>query len=350
MPGVGPTLAGAGGDPAARLYLRPLGWPVSGRFELLVRSPDGTVAWTAETEGIRQWAAGHGESVAAHMETLLDRLFRPPPSFAGLPVERPLIMGIVNVTPDSFSDGGETPGAASAIERGFAMAAAGAAIVDVGGESTRPGSRPVTVDEELARVVPVVRTLAGDGLTVSIDTRRTPVMAAALKAGAAIINDVTALSGDAGSLELAATGDAPVILMHMQGEPGTMQDDPRYDDAALDIYDYLASRIAACEAAGIPRRRIAVDPGIGFGKTVAHNTGILGRLGLYHGLGCALVLGASRKSFIGHLSLDEPAHRRIPGSLAAALAGAAQGVQIIRVHDVAETRQALSVWEAIART
>jgi dihydropteroate synthase len=330
--------------PAASVYIRPLGWPAGDFHEVVVR---GAVPAKATVDEIRAWADGRDAAVATRVETLLERLAAPPRNFAGLPLGRPLVMGIVNVTPDSFSDGGETPDPASAIERGRAMAAAGARIVDVGGESTRPGSRTVSLEEELERVVPVVRALAADGLVVSIDSRRAAVLGAALEAGAAIVNDVTALNGDPASLDLVAKSGAPVILMHMLGEPGTMQDDPRYDNAPLDIYDYLAERVATCEAAGIERARIAVDPGIGFGKTVAHNAEILGRLGLYHGLGCVVVLGASRKSFIGRLSQDEPAQGRIPGSLAAALAGAAQGVQIIRVHDVAETHQALAIWEAI---
>ena len=341
MPSRLPSL---GDLPAPSVYIRPLGWPASGFCEVVAR---GLAPVEATVDEIRDWADGQETAIAARVETLLDRLAAPPRNFAGLPLGRPLVMGIVNVTPDSFSDGGETPDPASAIERGRAMAAAGARIVDVGGESTRPGSRTVSLDQELERVVPVVRALAADGLVVSVDSRHAAVLGAALEAGAAIVNDVTALTGDDAALDLVAKSGAPVILMHMLGEPGTMQDDPRYDNAPLDIYDYLATRVAACEAAGIERARIAIDPGIGFGKTAAHNAEILGRLGLYHGLGCVVVLGASRKSFIGRLSQDEPVLERIPGSLAAALAGAAQGVQIIRVHDVAETRQALTIWEAI---
>ncbi|MCH8834947.1 MAG: dihydropteroate synthase, partial [Proteobacteria bacterium] len=189
--------------------------------------------------------------------------------------------------------------------------------------------------------------LSEAGFVVSVDTRHARVMEAALDAGAAIINDITALTGDPGSMAVAAARGAPVILVHMQGEPRTMQDEPRYEDAALDVYDYLAGRVAACEAAGVERTRIAVDPGIGFGKTVDHNVRILNRLALYHGLGCALVLGVSRKSFIARLSRGEAPKQRLAGSLAAALAAVAQGAHILRVHDVAETRQALSAWSAI---
>ncbi len=271
-------------------------------------------------------------------------------SFAGLSLARALIMGIINVTHDSFSDGGLTVDPAEAITRGRMLLDDGADILDVGGESTRPGAESVPIEVELERVLPVVRGLQGEGAVVSIDTRKAPVMEAALAAGATIINDVTALTGDRCSLEVVAGSNAAVVLMHMRGNPGTMQDDPRYDDAAKEVFDYLSGRVAACGAAGIEPSRIAVDPGIGFGKTVDHNIGILGRLDLYRELGCALLIGVSRKAFIGRLSKEEPPRQRLAGSLAAALAGVAMGAHILRVHDVAETRQALDVWEAIGGT
>ncbi len=256
-------------------------------------------------------------------------------------------MGIINVTPDSFSDGGEAFAAPAAIARGRAMAEAGAEILDVGGESTRPGAEPVPVDVELDRVLPVVRALAEDGLCVSIDTRHAEVMKAAMEAGARIINDVTALTGDKASLSLAAASSAWVVLMHMRGDPRTMQDEPHYDDAPREVRDYLAERVAACEEAGIPCDRLAVDPGIGFGKTVEHNVAILNRLEELRAIGCPVVLGLSRKSMIARLSRDEPPSDRLAGSVAGALAGLARGADIVRVHDVAETRQALAVWEAV---
>ena len=267
--------------------------------------------------------------------------------FTGLALDRPRIMGVINVTPDSFSDGGEALDPATALERGRAMMETGAAILDVGGESTRPGAEPVSEDEEMARVLPVVRGLKDLGAVVSIDTRRAAVMEAAAAEGARIINDVTALSGDTRSLEVAAASDAHLILMHMRGEPGTMQDDPHYEDAPKEVLDYLAGRVAACEAAGIDRRRIAVDPGIGFGKTLDHNIEILRRLDLYRELELPLVLGVSRKNLIAKMARGEPPQARLPGSIAAALAGVSRGVHILRVHDVAETRQALDVWAAI---
>lgn len=256
-------------------------------------------------------------------------------------------MGIVNVTPDSFSDGGETPTNALAIERGLRLMAEGADILDIGGESTRPGAMPVSLDEELARVVPVIETLAGKGACVSVDTRNAPVMAAAIKAGAAIVNDVTALEGDPKSLEVVAESSASVMLMHMQGEPGTMQSNPHYEDVVAEVGAYLITRARACEQAGIAKERIAIDPGIGFGKTLEHNLELLKSIGAFTGLGYPVVLGVSRKSFIGKLSGEDDAARRLPGSLAAGLNGVAQGVSILRVHDVAETRQALDVWQAI---
>ncbi len=270
-----------------------------------------------------------------------------PDSFAGLSLTRPRIMGIINVTADSFSDGGETLAAVDAVRRGRQMLDDGADIIDVGGESTRPGAKPVDPATEIARVVPVIEALAADGALVSIDTRHAPVMAAAIAAGARIVNDVTALAGDPNSLKLVADADVSVVLMHMRGEPGTMQDDPRYDDAATDVFDYLRDRVAACEKAGIGRHRIAVDPGIGFGKTVDHNLRILNRLGLYRGFGCPLLIGVSRKSFIATLSRGEPPKRRLAGSLAAALAALQAGVRLFRVHDVAETVQAFKVWRAV---
>ncbi len=273
-----------------------------------------------------------------------------PTTFAGLTLDKPRIMGIVNVTPDSFSDGGEAFRIDDAVARGRAMLAAGADILDIGGESTRPGAEPVPPEEEIARVIPVIERLVDDGALVSIDSRRAAVMRAAIHAGARIVNDVTALTGDDAAMSaVAQAGDGvSVVLMHMQGEPRTMQKNPTYDDAPVDIRDYLAARIDACEQAGIARHRIGVDPGIGFGKTMTHNLEILARMDTFHALGCAVVLGASRKSFIGTLSGESEAGRRAAGSVAAALAARNLGVQIFRVHDVYETHQALAVWDAVA--
>ena len=354
-----PTLpegwSGEGRDLARRLYLRPLAHPAGTAphfFEALIRAPAATgpaprLGFAADRGRLLAWAKGEGDAVQAHVSSLVDRLSAPPGAFAGIELGQPVLMGVVNTTPDSFSDGGEAFDPAAAIARGEALRDAGAAIIDVGGESTRPGSQAIDAAEETRRVGPVISGLKAGGAVISIDTRRAAVMEAALAAGAAVINDVTALTGDPRSLEVAAQAGVPVVLMHMRGEPGTMQSDPRYDDPLLDVYDYLAARIGACVAAGIPASRLAVDPGIGFGKTVDHNLEILRRISLYHGLGCPIVLGVSRKSFIGRLSKGEPPKARLPGSLAVALSAVAQGVQILRVHDVAETRQALALWMAV---
>ena len=269
------------------------------------------------------------------------------PSFAGLSLDKPRLFGVINVTPDSFSDGGEALALSEALKRGRAMLDDGADILDVGGESTRPGAEPVSAEEERARVVPVVKGLSEMGALVSIDTRRAEVMAAAIDAGAGIVNDVTALTGDQDSLGLVADRGVAVVLMHMQGEPGSMQENPQYENAAKDVFGTLKARFEACEEAGIRRHRIAVDPGIGFGKTVDHNLEILNRLDIYRGLGLPVLLGVSRKSFIAKLSRGEAPKDRVPGSLAAVLSACAQGVRMFRVHDVAETRQALAVAQAI---
>ena len=269
--------------------------------------------------------------------------------FAGLDLDRPIIMGIVNVTPDSFSDGGEAFRVNDAVGRGRAMRAVGADILDIGGESTRPGAEPVPVAEEIRRVVPVIEALADGGALVSIDSRRAAVMTAALTAGARIVNDVTALSGDPTSLGVVADSGASVVLMHMQGVPQTMQKNPTYDVPSQDIRRYLAGRIAVCEAAGIAREKIAIDPGVGFGKNLDHNLELLAHLDVLHDLGCPIVLGASRKRFIGRLSGADDPQDRVAGSIATALAARALGVQIFRVHDVGETKQAFDVWEAIQR-
>ena len=279
--------------------------------------------------------------------SLLSPHMAPRPDFAGLGMDRPRLMGILNVTPDSFSDGGLFLKPEAAMMQARAMAAQ-ADILDVGGESTRPGAAEVTVDEEIARTAPVIAAMRAAGIAraVSIDTRKAAVARAALAAGAGIVNDVTALQFDAAMAGVVAQAGVPVVLMHSIATPATMQDDPTYDDVLLDVYDALAARVAQAEAAGIARNRIAIDPGIGFGKTLAHNLTLLARLSLFHGLGLPVLLGASRKRFIGTLSGEDEAARRVPGSLAVALAGVAQGIQMIRVHDVRDTRAALTLWQA----
>ncbi len=322
-----------------------------GKIRREVRLADG-LHWT--------WSDPQGPTpgAPAGLPELIDRVRQPRPAIAGLTLDRPRLMGVVNVTPDSFSDGGRWLTAEAAVARALELEAEGADILDIGGESTRPGAEPIGAEEELARVLPVIEALARKAQApISIDTRNAEVMRRAADAGARIINDVAALAHDPDSLRIAADLGLPVVLMHAQGDPRIMQLDPRYDDVVLDVYDWLEARISACEAAGIPRARLIVDPGIGFGKTLAHNLALLASLGIFHGLGCPILLGASRKSFIGRLAggamPDQgPARspdQRLPGSLAAALLGAAQGVQLLRVHDVAATRQALALWEAASR-
>jgi dihydropteroate synthase len=262
-------------------------------------------------------------------------------------LDQPQVMGIVNVTPDSFSDGGRLADASDAAAEGARMSEAGAAIVDVGGESTRPGAKPVWEGDEIGRIEPVIRQRASGGAAVSVDTRKADVMAAAISAGARMINDVSALTYDLRSAETVASADVPVVLMHHQGKPETMQQDPRYDDVVVEVYEWLEERIDAAVEAGIDRSRILVDIGFGFGKTVAHNLELMNNLALFHSLGCPLVVGASRKRSIGALSNEAPADQRLGGSLAFALKAVEQGAQIVRVHDVAETVQALKIWRGL---
>lgn len=267
--------------------------------------------------------------------------------FAGLAMNRTTIMGIVNVTPDSFSDGGSFDSTQSAIDHALRLAEEGADILDIGGESTRPGSETVAVEEELRRVIPVIEGVRSrTEKKISVDTRKAEVMRQAAAAGADILNDVSALTHDPKALETVANTGLPVMLMHALGDPKTMNDNPQYEDVVLDVFDFLEDRIEACEAAGIVREKIVVDPGIGFGKHLHHNVAVLAAMSLYHGLGVPLLLGASRKKLIGQIcNVDDP-KERVTGSIAAALSSVAQGVQIVRVHDVAATKQAVEVWHA----
>ncbi len=264
-----------------------------------------------------------------------------------LPLDRPLIMGVVNVTPDSFSDGGRLADAAQAVAHAHRLIEEGADILDIGGESTRPGSAPVPVEEERRRVLPVLEGLSACGVPLAVDTRKTQLMRDALAAGASMINDINALGG-AGAVEALAGSEAAVCLMHMRGDPRTMQDAPAYDDVVRDVRDFLQGRVAIAEAAGIARARIVVDPGFGFGKTLEHNLALLRGLSSFAGLGGALLAGLSRKSMLGRLTGREVGER-IHASVAAALVAVKNGANIVRVHDVAATRDALVVWQAAAR-
>jgi dihydropteroate synthase len=363
------AIAGAG--PEARVYLLPLALMAGGAAEALMaerlacRIGAGPVAMTACAVRVRgakgpvhevavavhdllAWASS-APAAAARIRVLLERIAAPRPGWD----DRPRLMGIVNVTPDSFSDGGAHLDPAAALAHCEALVAAGADILDIGGESTRPGAAPVPPEEEIGRVLPVLEGLRArrdqlPGVLLSIDTRRAAVMRAAVQAGVDIINDVSALAGDPDSLAVAAASGAHVAIMHMQGTPETMNVAPAYDDVALDVFDFLEARIEACVAAGIARERITVDPGLGFGKRGRQNLEILRALPLFHGLGCPILLGASRKGF-GSGQSALPPKERLPTSLAAAVHALFCGVQILRVHDVAETRQVVQLWRSLAR-
>jgi dihydropteroate synthase len=302
---------------------------------------------SAELVPIEQVEARFDDRMAAQWQALTAP--RPPLQLGErtIRLDQPQVMGIINATPDSFSDGGQFADAGEAAEAGAVMAAAGAAIVDVGGESTRPGARSIWEGDEIERVVPVIRQLAAGGTAVSCDTRKADVMTAAVEAGARMINDVSALTYDAGSAEVAASLGVPVVLMHHCGATEVMQDDPRYDDVLVEVYLWLEERIAAVVEAGVPRERILVDPGFGFGKNVGHNLELMNGLALFQSLGCPLVVGASRKRTIGALSGEAPADKRLGGSLALAFKAIEQGAQIVRVHDVFETVQALRIWRGL---
>jgi dihydropteroate synthase len=264
-----------------------------------------------------------------------------------LRLDRPRVMGIVNVTPDSFADGGQHASTDAAIAHGLRLAEEGADILDIGGESTRPGAREVPIDEELARVIPVIEALAKrTSLPISIDTSKPDVMRAAVAAGAGLINDVHALRRE-GALDMAASLGVPVCLMHMQGTPADMQASPEYDDVVAEVHTFLAQRIFACEMAGISKKSIVIDPGFGFGKTTAHNLALLAQLARFTELGVPVLAGLSRKRTIGELTGRELPDR-VHGSVAAALIAAQNGAMLVRVHDVAPTVDALKVWNAVA--
>ena len=309
--------------------------------DLLARTADGLhVARLSVSSPPLHWVPGVAEQLV--------RLGAPRSAIAGLDMSTgPHLMGIVNVTPDSFSDGGRFETRDRALDHARRLAAEGAAILDIGGESTRPGATAVSEQEEMDRVVPVIETLAADGHRISVDTRKAGVMRAALAAGAAMVNDVSGLTYDPAAPDLLATAACPVVLMHMRDDPGTMQNDPQYDHAPIEVYDELSTRVEAAVSRGIDRGRLVVDPGFGFAKNDAHNVEVSAQLALLHALGCPILFGGSRKSSIARLSRGEPVDARLPGSIALALAAARAGAQILRVHDVAETHQALAVQSSL---
>ncbi len=291
-------------------------------------------------------AAASGE---AAIRSALNALEEPRAPLLGLDLTTPKIMGIVNVTPDSFSDGGEFYSHDDAIAQAKQAVEDGAHILDIGGESTRPGSDPVDEATECARILPVIEALAASSTPLSCDTRKPAVMRRAVAAGAHIINDISSLTYDPEARKTAAELGTPVILMHSKGEPKVMQDAPHYDNVCLDVFDELRANIAACEQMGIARSKIIADPGIGFGKTFDHNLELLNELALFHGLGVAVMLGVSRKGFLGALTGVKEARARAVGSVSAALCGLARGVQLFRVHDVRQTAEAFAVWEGVSQ-
>lgn len=288
-------------------------------------------------------------SVEEVPDLILEKLTSERKNITGLSLENPVIMGVLNVTPDSFSDGGQYNDRLGAIARGMQMINEGANIIDIGGESTRPGADFIDISVEIRRVIPVIAglKLAKVPALISIDTRKSKVAAAALDAGAVLVNDVTALSFDEKSLDFIGKERPYVCLMHASGDPKTMQNNPIYDNVLLDVYDYLERRIEACLSVGLPREKIIIDPGIGFGKTLEHNLMLIKGLSLFHSLGCAILLGVSRKRFIGDIThINDPSERSL-GSVAVALEALSQGVQIIRCHDVADHKQAFDLWQAM---
>ena len=325
------------------------GMSYASRFALIVR--DGPRIVSRELYGVRELEAALPGLPAAVAEQWADLKRAHAPLHCGqrmIRLDQPQVMGILNVTPDSFSDGGEfldKPEVANA--HAAAMLEAGAALIDVGGESTRPGAAAVWEGDELGRVIPAIERLAAAGAAISTDTRRPAVMEAALAAGAHVINDVSALRHDPRSLEFAARSGAPVVLMHAPGTAEDLHAGSNYTDVVLDVFDWLRARRDAAVGAGIARDKIVLDPGIGFGKSVTENLALMNALPLFHALGQPLLVGASRKRMIGALSNEAPAHQRLGGSLTLALKAMDAGVQLLRVHDVAETVQAVRIWRGL---
>lgn len=356
--------------PETRLYLRPIWFAESpvgldGQtarmgggllwfqgYEITARSEDVIQRHRVLVAQFEDWCAHLAAPLAERAARLAANIsaIRPPIAMGERMIrfDVPQVMGILNMTPDSFSDGGKHVGdSAAAADAGFAMMAAGAAIVDVGGESTRPGAEKVWEGDEIKRVVPVIERLAASGVPVSIDTRKAAVMEAALGAGASMVNDISGLTHDPRALEVVAAADCPVVLMHSPSPGDNPHEGTDYQDVVTDVFDWLETRIVACEAAGIARERIVADPGIGFGKPLGDSLAILNRLAIYQGLGVSVLLGASRKRLVGALSNEARPDDRLGGSLMLAGRGIDRGVQMLRVHDVPETIQMVHVWRGL---
>ena len=328
-------------------YFRPL-VQVGGARPAEALTLAGGWGWFTQCERITRDTCGAIVDAGAVPGHWIERLTTPRGALAGVDLGSPRILGILNVTPDSFSDGGMHTEPDVAAMRALDMVAAGAELIDVGGESTRPGAAFVPEAEEIARIEPVIRMIRDKGVDaiISIDTRKAVVAEAARAAGADLINDVSGFTFDEGLAGVALQNEMPVCIMHAQGTPEVMQDAPDYDNVLLDVFDWLEERIQSLEAMGMPRARMIADPGIGFGKTFAHNVTLLQRISLFHALGVGLLLGVSRKGFIGRIGKEPEPTARGPGSVAVALAALGQGVQIIRAHDVADHRQAIALWRA----
>lgn len=308
----------------------------------------GGPCWVCEIEVLSRAAPPFVIPIQEAPQECIAAITSPRAPVAGLTLNQPRLMGILNVTPDSFSNDGVYAAPDVAVQSALGMVQSGADMIDIGGESTRPGAETVTEAEEIARTAPVIAALrAQTEAPISIDTRKSSVARAALDAGASLVNDVSGFTFDPALSGHCAESQTPVCVMHAQGDPATMQADPRYDDVLLDVYDFLAAQIDGLVAAGIPRNQILTDPGIGFGKTQSHNLALLRRISLFHTLGCPILLGASRKRFIGTIGKGAPGSERAPGSIAVGLAALAQGVQILRVHDVEMTKQAIRLHNAI---
>ena len=352
-----------------KIYLRPAGFvegPQRNEGESLRLA--GTMLWFSQIEyitrditstqrqlvSVREWdafASALTDTARARCALLLQRITAPRAELQmgmhRVSLDQPRVMAIINATPDSFSDGGMNLDPEIAAKAAFFMLRAGAAIIDIGGESTRPGAPLIGDGDELNRVTPLIRRLAQAGAAISIDTRKASVMAGALQAGATMINDISALLYDDHSLEVACKSNAPVALMHAPSQGADPHKDGNYDDVVYDVFDWLEQRVSEVEAAGLSRDKILIDPGIGFGKTLANNLAIINNLAIYHGLGCALLFGASRKRLIGALSDAEDAKDRLGGSILLAMKAVEQGAHIVRVHDAAETVQAIRVWRGL---
>lgn len=327
-------------------YYRPLLQQGDARPEGAVELAGGSL-WFTHVEALDRRSPSRIIPAGLVPEQTLRRLSGHRPTIAGLDMGQPQLMGILNVTPDSFSDGGQYDELGAAVAAARQMISDGASLIDIGGESTRPGAAYVSEDDEISRTAPVIAALsAATGVAISIDTRKAPVAAEALSSGANLVNDVSGFTFDTALAPLVAQAGVPVCIMHAQGDPATMQDEPIYEDVLLDVYDFLAVQIDRLEAVGVLRDQIVIDPGIGFGKTLDHNLALLRGIAIFHALGCPILLGVSRKGFIGTIGKEPQATARAPGSIAVGLAALAQGVQFLRVHDVAATAQAVRLWQA----